>query len=128
MGKIYKFPSRKKAREIKTQEKWGEELIRRVFGLRYHFDPEEETFVSVVRSCRSREEFNAILKMAEEGLRRSRDIYRQRMAEFKDKIKRATSSRSRAAYQGWLRQTEKNLAFTQRKIQWLENKLGRLKK
>lgn len=128
MAKIYRFPKRKRVKEIKTQKRWGEELIRRVFGLRYHFDPEEEAFVSIVRSCRSQEEFNTILKMAGEGLRVSRDIYRQRIAKFKDKMKRATSSRSKAAYKGWLTQTERRLAFTHRRIQWLESKLIQLRK
>ncbi len=127
MAKIYKFPERKKVRQIKTPERWGEELIRRVFGSRYRFDPGEEAFISVIRSCRSREEFNAIVQMTKKGLRRSRDTCRQRMAELENKMKRATSLRSKAAYQGWLTQTKRHLTFTQRRIQWLETKLSHLK-
>lgn len=127
VAKIYKFPERGKIRQIKTPERWGEKLIKRVFGPRYHFDPEEKAFVSVVRSCCSREEFDAIVTMAKGGLRRSRDTSRQRMVELENKMKRATSPRSKAAYQGWLTRTKRRLAFTQRRIQWLETKLVQLK-
>lgn len=127
VAKIYKFPERRKVRQIKTPERWEEKLIKRVFGPRYHFDPEEKAFISVVRSCNSREEFNIIVEMAKNGLRRSRDTSRKRMVELENKMKRATSPRSKAVYQGWLTRTKRRLAFTQRRIQWLETKLARLK-
>lgn len=127
MAKIYKFPEKRKAKVIETQETWGEQLIERVLGPHYRFDSEKATFVHIVRSCSCPEELNAILKMAKKGLCISRDIHKQRMADFKYKMKRATSPKSKAAYKGWLTQTKKHLAFVRERMEWLEGMVACLR-
>jgi len=127
MAKIYKFPERRKAKAIETQETWGEQLIERVFGPRYRFGSEEATFVHIVKSCSCPEELNAILKMAKKGLRISRDVQKQRMVDFKYKMKRTTSPRSKAAYKGWLTQTKKHLAFVRERMEWVEGMVAYLR-
>ncbi len=120
MAKIYKFPNRRKSRAIQAKETWGEQLIERVFESGHRFDSDEATFVRIVKSCRSPEELNSIIRMAENGLFISRNIHRKRMADFKRKIDRATTPRTKAAYQGWLTRTKKHLVLVKERMEWLK--------